>query len=154
MQNIVPCLWFADNNCEEAIQYYTSVFDNSKIESIDYYPDESIDVHFTNMKGKVISAVFYLNDQKFVALDGGPYFRFNEAVSFTVECKDQHEVDYYWEKLSHVKESEQCGWVKDKFGLSWQILPHHMNELLSNEKQIKAMMKMKKIDIATLENLK
>jgi predicted 3-demethylubiquinone-9 3-methyltransferase (glyoxalase superfamily) len=154
MHNIVPCLWFADNNCEEAIQYYTQVFDDSKIESIDYYPDESLDEHFANMKGKVITAVFYLNNQKFIALDGGPYFRFNEAVSFTIECQDQDEIDYYWDKLSHVKEAEQCGWVKDKFGLSWQIVPYNMSQLLTTDEQIKAMMKMKKIDIEALNLLK
>jgi predicted 3-demethylubiquinone-9 3-methyltransferase (glyoxalase superfamily) len=154
MQNIVPCLWFADNNCEEAIQHYIQVFDNSRVESIDYYPDESLDEHFKNMKGKIINAVFYLNNQKFIAFDGGPYFRFNEAISLTIECQDQDEIDYYWDKLSSVKEAEQCGWVKDKFGLSWQIIPYNMSELLSTDEQIKAMMKMTKIDIATLNSLK
>lgn len=152
MQKLVPCLWFSDYNCEEALNYYLSVFADSRIERLRYYPDESLDDHFTGMQGKVLDAVFYLNNQKFIALDGGPYFRFNEAVSITVECEDQAEIDYYWERLSHVAEAEQCGWVKDRFGLSWQILPYNMGELLVSDSQIKAMMAMKKIDIDALQN--
>lgn len=151
MSNIIPSLWFGDNNCEEAINYYMKVFPNSSIESIEYYPDEGLDEHFKGMAGKVITAVFHLNGQKFIALDGGPYFHFNEAISFTIECKDQEEIDYYWEKLSHVPESEQCGWLNDRFGLSWQIVPANMNELLKTEAQIQAMMGMKKIVIRDLE---
>ncbi|MPN60673.1 hypothetical protein SDC9_208404 [bioreactor metagenome] len=104
------------------------------------------------MSGKIITAEFTLNGQKFLALDGGPYFHFNEAISMTLECENQQEIDYYWEKLSHVKEAEQCGWVKDQFGLSWQIVPHNMAELLQTEAQMKALMKMKKIVIRELEN--
>lgn len=154
MQNIVPCLWFADNNCEEAINYYVSVFPNSSITQINYYPDEKLDEHFTGMGGKVITAEFTLNGFDFMALDGGPYFRLNEAVSFTINCKDQAEIDYYWDKLNHVEESAQCGWVKDKFGLSWQIVPQNMNELLTTDAQVQAMMQMKKIDIDVLLNAK
>jgi len=95
-----------------------------------------------------------LNGHKFLALDGGPYFRFNEAISFTVECADQVEIDYYWEKLSHVPEAEQCGWVKDKFGISWQIVPENMNELIQTPAQVQTMMHMKKINIAELEAAK
>lgn len=156
MQKIVPSLWF-DNNAEEAMNYYVSVFKDSKILGIQYYPDESLDEHFEGMKGKVINGEFELNGQKFQCLDGGPVFNFNEAISFTVTCEDQAEVDYYWEKLSSVPESEQCGWCKDKFGLSWQIVPKRLGELLSDPDKVKAnralqcMMKQHKIDIAELE---
>ncbi|NLD34071.1 MAG: VOC family protein [Clostridiales bacterium] len=151
MQRIIPSLWFADNNCEEALTYYCSVFPHSKIISLTRYPDEHIDPHFEGMAGKVITAVFELDGQRFIALDGGPYFRFNEAVSFTVECADQAEIDYYWGKLSHVPDSEQCGWCKDRFGLSWQIVPREMERLIGTEAAMRAMMQMKKIHIAALE---
>lgn len=151
MKKIVPSLWFGDNNCEEAIRYYVSVFPNSQILHIERYPDESLDEHFRGMSGKVITAEFMLNGQKFLALDGGPIFHFNEAISLMVECDDQKEIDYYWEKLSHVPDSEQCGWVKDKFGLSWQIVPYNMGELIKTDAQMQCMMKMKKIVIKELE---
>ncbi len=154
MKKIVPSLWFGDNNCEEAINYYVSVFPNSEVLNINRYPSEELDEHFEGMGGKVLTAVFSLNGLKFLALDGGPYFHFNEAISMTIECENQDEIDYYWEKLSHVEEAEQCGWAKDRFGLSWQIVPYNMGELIENDKQIQAMMKMKKIDISELENLK
>lgn len=150
MPPIVPFLWFADNNAKEAVDYYCSVFPQSHIESIEYYPDEQLDEHFVGMKGKVLTAEFVLNGQRLMAIDGGPYFRFNEAFSLLVECKDQEEIDYYWEKLSHVKESEQCGWCKDWFGLSWQIVPRDMNALMTSDKAIQTMMAMKKIVIADL----
>jgi predicted 3-demethylubiquinone-9 3-methyltransferase (glyoxalase superfamily) len=152
MKQIVPSLWFGDNNCEEAINYYVNVFPNSEILSMDKYPDESIDEHFKGMSGKIINAEFTLNGQKYIALDGGPYFHFNEAISMTIECENQEEIDYYWNELSYVKESEQCGWAKDKFGMSWQIVPYNMSELMKTEAQIQAMMKMKKIIIEELEN--
>lgn len=139
------------------MNYYVSVFDNSKILGIDYYPDESLDEHFKGMSGKVINGQFELNGQRFICLDGGPLFKFNESISFTVECEDQAEVDYFWEKLSAVPEAEQCGWCKDKFGISWQIIPKRMGELLSHpdnekaERAMQAMMKMHKIDVPTLE---
>lgn len=151
MYPIVPSLWFADNNCEEAVNYYVSVFPNSEILSMTHYPDESLNPHFKGMSGKIITAEFKLDGQKFIALDGGPDFRFSEAISFTIECVTQAEIDYYWEKLSHVPEAEQCGWVKDQFGLSWQIVPHNMNELQQTEEQIVALMNMKKIIIRDLE---
>ncbi len=150
MEKIVPSLWFADNNCEEAVNYYVSVFPKSIIDYITHYPDADLDEHFQGMEGKVLTAVFHLNGQKFMALDGGPYFKFNEAISFTIECVDQAEIDYYWEKLSHVPEAEQCGWAKDKYGISWQIVPKNMGDLNRTDAQIQAMMKMKKIDIAEL----
>jgi len=156
MQKITPSLWF-NNNAEEAMNYYVSVFKNSKIVSIEKYPDESLDEHFKGMSGKVINGVFELDGQRFICLDGGPIFKFNEAVSFTVECADQEEVDYYWSKLSAVPESEQCGWCKDQFGMSWQIIPKRLGELLGDadtekaNRAMQAMMKMHKIDVAVLE---
>lgn len=151
-QNIIPCLWFADNNCEEAINYYISVFPDSKIESIEYYPDASLNEHYEGMEGKILTAIFFLRGQKFIALDGGPYFRFNEAISFTISCKDQTEIDYYWDKLSHTPESEQCGWVKDRYGLSWQIVPYNIGELTNTPQKQAALMTMKKIIIKELIN--
>lgn len=157
MQKIVPSLWF-ENNAEEAMNYYVSVFKNSRIVRMDYYPDESLDEHFKGMSGKVINGEFELDGQRFICLDGGPVFKFNEAVSFTVECKDQEEVDYYWEKLSAVPESEQCGWCKDKFGVSWQIVPTRLGELLTDpdtekaNRAMQAMMQMHKLDVQALED--
>ncbi len=156
MQKITPSLWF-ENNAEEAMNYYVSVFPDSKINHIDYYPDESLDEHFKGMSGKVINGQFELNGMKFICLDGGPIFKFNEAVSFTVEVKDQEELDYYWERLSHVPESEQCGWCKDKFGMSWQIIPKQLGELMNGDdpegvkRVTMAMMQMHKLDVAELE---
>jgi predicted 3-demethylubiquinone-9 3-methyltransferase (glyoxalase superfamily) len=150
-QQIIPSLWF-DNNAEEAMNYYVSVFPNSKITHIERYPDEALDPHFAGMTGKVITGEFELNGQKFVCLDGGPIFQMNEAISFTVVCKDQDEIDYYWEKLSKTPSSEQCGWCKDQFGLSWQIVPENMGELLkAGPAAIQVMMGQKKIVIAELE---
>ena len=156
MSKITPSLWF-DNNAEEAMNYYVSVFKNSKINRIDRYPDESWDEHFKGMNGKVINGEFELDGQKFICLDGGPIFKFNEAISFTVDCKDQEEVDYYWERLSHTPEAEQCGWCKDKFGLAWQIVPRQLGELMSGDdpegvkRVTQAMMAMHKLDVAELE---
>lgn len=150
MQTITPSLWF-DKNCEEAMNYYVSVFPNSKIVSIRRYPEGFTEGPMAGMSGKVLTGIFELNGQHFMALDGGPVFKFNEAVSFTVPCKDQAEIDYYWEKLSAVPESEQCGWAKDKFGLSWQVIPDNMGDLLKNDKALQVMLQMKKIDIKTLE---
>lgn len=150
MKTIVPSLWFGDNNCEEAINYYVSVFPNSEVHHISRYPDENLDEHFMGMSGKIITAVFSLNGLKYRALDGGPYYHFNEAISMAIECENQAEIDYFWDKLSHVKEAESCGWCKDKFGLSWQIIPANMGSLIKTDAQMKAMMKMKKISILEL----
>jgi predicted 3-demethylubiquinone-9 3-methyltransferase (glyoxalase superfamily) len=156
MHKITPSLWF-NMNAEEAMNYYVSVFKNSKIIRIDKYPDESLDEHFKGMSGKVINGEFELDGQRFICLDGGPDFTFNEAVSFIVTCENQEEVDYYWEKLSAVPQAEQCGWCKDKFGVSWQIIPTRLGELLTDpdtekaNRATQAMMKMHKIDIAELE---
>lgn len=156
MQKITPSLWF-DNNAEEAMNYYTSVFENSRIVTIRRYPEGIPDGPMAGMGGKVLYGEFELNGQKFVCLDGGPIFKFNESVSFMIDCADQADVDYFWEKLSAVPESEQCGWCKDQFGLSWQVIPRRMGELLMDSDQEKAgramqaMLQMKKIDIAGLE---
>lgn len=163
MQKIIPCLWF-DKECEDAIKFYISIFNsapysakNSKIISIQRYPKEPLDIPVKGMEGKVLTAIFELSGQRFMALDGGPLFKFTEATSLDVECEDQVEVDYFWERLSAVPESEQCGWLKDKYGLSWQIIPKRMGELLSDKDEIKArramdaMLKMKKIIIEDLE---
>lgn len=153
-QNITPCLWFADNNAAEAMAYYTKVFPNSRILEIKYYPKNGaeIDIHLANMKGKVLTGVFELNGMKFICLDGGDIFRMNEAFSLMVECADQAEIDYYWGKLSAVKEAEQCGWCKDQFGVSWQIVPVNMGELIKTDAKMKVFMEMKKISIADLKN--
>lgn len=163
MQKIVPCLWF-DKEAEEAIRLYISIFNsaphsakNSQIVSMERYPGEPLDIPVKGMEGKILTAIFELSGQRFMALDGGPLFKFTEATSFYVECADQEEVDYFWEKLSAVPESEQCGWLKDKYGLSWQIIPRRMGELLSDKDKAKArrvmdaMLKMKKIVIKDLE---
>lgn len=162
-QKIVPSLWF-DTECEEAVNYYVSVFEgspyksgDSRIVSIQRYEEGVEAPGAEQMLGKVLTAIFELNGQRFMALDGGPIFKFNEAVSFYVECEDQPETDYFWDKLSAVPEAEQCGWVKDKFGLSWQIVPKHLGELLSSSDKPKAMaamnamLKMKKIVIADVQ---
>lgn len=162
IQKIVPSLWF-DQETEEAVNFYVSVFNDSphkgrdsKIISLTRY-EKGMDVPGAEqMEGKVLTAIFELNGQRFMALDGGPVFKFNEAVSFYVECEDQDEVDYFWNRLSAVPEAEQCGWLKDKFGLSWQIIPKQMGDLLGSPIRQKAlaatnaMLKMKKIVIADL----
>lgn len=155
-QKITPCLWF-DMNAEEAMNYYVSVFPNSKIISTDKYPDESLDEHFKGMSGKIINGIFELDGQQFMCLDGGPTFKLSEAISFTIDCKDQDEVEYYWSRLSHVPESEQCGWCKDKFGVSWQVVPKRLGELMGGDdpegvkRCTMTMMQMKKLDVAELE---
>ncbi|MDD4081672.1 MAG: VOC family protein [Eubacteriales bacterium] len=152
MAHITPCLWFADNNTEEAVNYYLTVFPNSRIISRDLFPEVGVDGEVADMTGKMVNMVFELNGLRMMAFDGGPYFRLSEAFSLTVECKDQAEIDYYWEKLSHVPESEQCGWCKDRFGVSWQIVPRDAEALLmKNEATIRAFMQMKKLDIARLK---
>lgn len=150
VQKITPFLWF-NAEAEEAMEYYVSVFPDSRIVAIQRYPDESLDEHFVGMKNKVLTGTFELAGQRFMCLDGGPVFHFNEAISFMVTCKDQAEIDEYWAKLSQVPEAEQCGWCKDKFGVSWQIVPENMGELLASPAAIQAMLQMKKIDIAALK---
>jgi predicted 3-demethylubiquinone-9 3-methyltransferase (glyoxalase superfamily) len=143
---ITPFLWF-DSNAEEAVTFYLSVFKNSR-----RLDNLRSDVDTTVPKGKVLTVAFELDGQTFTALNGGPMFKFNESVSFMVRCDSQQEVDEYWTKLTaHGGQESQCGWLKDKFGLSWQIVPAKLPELIKNQKAMQAMMKMKKIDIAELE---
>jgi predicted 3-demethylubiquinone-9 3-methyltransferase (glyoxalase superfamily) len=147
----LPCLWF-DSRAREAMEYYVALFPDSRIDHIVEYPDEKLDDHFTGMSGKVLNGRFTLNGVGFVCLDGGPLFPFTEAISFVVECADQAEIDRYWAALSHVPESEQCGWCKDRFGVSWQIIPANMGELTTRPEQVQTMMQQKKIIIADLQN--
>lgn len=150
MEKIVPCLWF-DYKAEEAVNFYVSVFKNSGVDSIVYYgPDQP------GKEGEVLTIEFHLEGQNYLALNGGPQFQFSEALSLMVYCDSQEEVDEYWEKLSFVPEAEQCGWLKDKFGLSWQIIPVMFNEIMLDpdktkvNRAIQAMLTMKKLDIAGL----
>jgi predicted 3-demethylubiquinone-9 3-methyltransferase (glyoxalase superfamily) len=146
---ITPNLWF-DGNAKEAVDFYTSVFKDSKINSTSYYPktkEEGLADFQLNLAGKVLTIEFELNGNSFVAINAGPEFKFNESVSFEVKCKDQGEIDYYWSKLSSVPESDQCGWCKDKYGLSWQIVPSNMGELMSRPGAFAKLMPMKKIII-------
>lgn len=150
MQKIVPNLWFS-GNAEEAVDYYVSVFPESSIEKVERYPltaEEGLADFQQDMAGKVLTIEFMLRGLKFVAINAGPEFSFSEAVSFQVDCKDQEEIDYFWEKLSAVPESEQCGWCKDKFGLSWQIVPENMGELMAKPGAFKTLMGQHKIVIA------
>lgn len=146
VKNITPNLWF-DGNAKEAVDFYVSVFPDSKILSVASYPSEGLADFQKEMAGKVLTVEFELTGNKFVAINAGPEFKFNESVSFSVPCKDQAEIDYFWEKLSNVPESEQCGWCKDKYGLSWQIVPENMGELMGRPNAFAHMMEMKKIII-------
>ena len=151
LQKITPFLWFNDQ-AEEAANYYVSIFKNSKIATIVHTGDAG-----PGPKGSVLVVDFELEGQTFTALNGGPQFPFTEAVSFVVHCEDQKEVDYFWTKLTSDGGTEsQCGWLKDKYGLSWQITPNRMLELLkdpaTSDKMMRAMMTMKKIDLKTLED--
>ncbi len=158
MQKISPFLWF-DKNAEEAMNFYVSVFksspakeaSDSEIISINRYPGGFTEGPMAGMEGKVLTGIFKLAGQQFMALDGGPIFKFTEATSFYVECEDQAEIDYFFEKMSAVPKSEVCGWLKDKYGLSWQIIPKNMNELIKSPAAMQAMLKMKKIDIEALK---
>lgn len=150
MQKITPNLWF-DGNAKEAAEFYVSVFPNSKIVSTSYYPsseEEGLADFQKDLAGKVLTVDFELFGQRFTAINAGPEFKFNESVSFLITCEDQEEIDYYFEKLSSVPESEICGWCKDKYGLSWQVIPKGMDELIKKPGGFAKMMKMKKIIIA------
>ena len=155
MQRITPFLWF-DDKAEEAASFYTSIFKNSKIVSLARFGDAGAEVS-GRRKGTVMTVAFQLEGQEFVALNGGPQFKFTEAISFVVNCQTQEEVDKYWEKLSDGGQEVQCGWLKDKYGLSWQIVPTILGEMLSDpdpkkaERVMKAMLQMKKIDIKGLK---
>jgi predicted 3-demethylubiquinone-9 3-methyltransferase (glyoxalase superfamily) len=154
---ITPCLWF-DNQAEEAARYYTSIFKNSKIGAISRYGEAGKEVH-GQKPGTVMTVQFELNGQPFTALNGGPVFKFNEAVSFQIMCQTQEEVDHYWDKLSEGgdKNAQQCGWLKDRYGLSWQVVPTVLAEMMSDPNKEKAgrameaLLQMKKLDIAELK---
>lgn len=157
IQRITPNLWF-NSEAEEAARFYTSIFKRSGIDKISYYTRAGQGTHKMS-PGSVMTVEFHLGNLKFVALNGGPVFQFNEAVSFIVSCKNQREVDHYWDRLSEGGDpsAQVCGWLKDKFGLSWQIVPTALTEMLSDpdtekaEHAMEAMLKMKKIDIDELE---
>jgi predicted 3-demethylubiquinone-9 3-methyltransferase (glyoxalase superfamily) len=154
---IAPCLWF-DNQAEDAAKFYTGVFKNSKIAKISRYGKEGHEIH-ERPAGSVMTVAFELDGHKFTALNGGPLFKFNEAISFQVHCETQQEVDYYWEKLSAGgdEKAQQCGWLKDRYGVFWQIVPVALIDMVGDaesaksQRAMKAMLQMKKIDIAALK---
>ena len=151
MKKITPFLWFNDN-AEEAMKFYTSIFKNSEILSVTRYGDAG-----PGPKGTVMVGTFQLDGEKFIALNGGPLYKFTEAISFSVDCETQEEIDYFWEKLSEGGEKSQCGWLKDKFGLSWQVVPSKMGELMNSrepgksQRVMQEMLKMSKLDIKILQ---
>jgi predicted 3-demethylubiquinone-9 3-methyltransferase (glyoxalase superfamily) len=157
MPKINPCLWF-DNQAEEAVEFYSSIFRNSKIVNISRYGEAGYEIH-RRPAGSVMTVTFELDGQAFTALNGGPIFKFNEAVSFQIICETQKEVDYYWERLSEGgdEKAQQCGWLKDKYGLSWQVVPGVLSELLNDpdpaksQRTMTAMLQMKKLDIDALK---
>ena len=149
MKQITPNLWF-DGNAKEAVDFYLSVFPDSKVISTVYYPNsakEGLADFQLNMAGKVLTIDFELAGNRFVAINAGPEFKFNESVSFSIPCEDQKEIDYYYDRLSAVPKSEVCGWCKDKYGLSWQVVPKNMEELMKRSHAFAKLMKMKKIVI-------
>jgi len=156
MQKISPCLWF-DINAEEAVQFYVSIFKNSKIGNVTHYGKEGYDIH-KKKEGTVMTIDFEIEGQKFLALNGGPIFRFNEAISFQIYCETQDEVDYYWDKLTEGgdKNAQVCGWLKDKFGVSWQVVPNVLVKMLQDkdskktENVMRVMLQMQKLDINAL----
>jgi predicted 3-demethylubiquinone-9 3-methyltransferase (glyoxalase superfamily) len=157
IQAITPCLWF-DDQAQDAANFYVSIFKNSKIGNITRYGTEGFEIH-GRPAGSVMTVEFQLEGQDFVGLNGGPIFKFNEAISFQVLCKTQDEVDHYWEKLSRDgdKDAQQCGWLKDKYGVSWQIVPTVLREMLQDKDSkkrdsvMKALLQMSKLDIARLK---
>jgi predicted 3-demethylubiquinone-9 3-methyltransferase (glyoxalase superfamily) len=156
MDRIAPCLWF-DHQAEEAATFYVSVFKNSKIIAVSRYTRAGVEIHH-RPAGSVMTVEFELDGQRFMALNGGPVFTFNEAVSLQVFCDTQQDIEYYWDKLSHGgdPQAQQCGWLKDRYGLSWQVVPEMMDELFADaespaaQRTMEAMPQMKKLDIAEL----
>ncbi len=156
LQRITPCLWF-DDQAEEAVDFYRSIFKNSKIVEVVRYGEAGHEIH-GRMAGSVMTVTFQLDGQEFIALNGGPVFNFNEAISLQVRCDSQKDVDYYWERLSEGGDdkAQQCGWLKDKYGVSWQAVPVALLEMLQDPDQVKsqrataAMLRMKKFDIEML----
>ncbi|HEX6644311.1 MAG TPA: VOC family protein [Gemmatimonadales bacterium] len=157
MKQIVPCLWF-DDEAEEAARFYTGIFPNSRIVAVTRYSNAGKEIHGREA-GSVMTVEFELNGQRFTGLNGGPHFTFNEAVSFQVMCEDQAEIDRYWELLGAGGDpkAQVCGWLKDRYGLSWQVVPNGMEKMLEDpaspgaERAMNAMLRMQKIDIAALE---
>ncbi len=157
MEKIRASLWF-DTQAEDAARFYTTIFKDSKLGAITRYPDAGQEVH-GKPPGSVMTAEFEIDGLSFIALNGGPNFKFNEAISFEIPCADQAEVDYYWERLTEGGDpsAQQCGWLKDKFGLSWQVVPRAMGELLNSsdaeksKRAFEAMLKMKKLDLGALQ---
>jgi len=154
-QKIMPCLWF-DTEAEAAADHYVSIFDNAKLGNVTRFGKEGREIHGKEA-GSVMTVEFEIEGQQFLALNGGPQFKFNEAVSFQVLCDTQAEVDYFWSKLSAGGQEGQCGWLKDRFGLSWQVVPKVLPKLIKDkdakaaDRVMKAMLGMRKIDIAVLE---
>ena len=157
IQRITPCLWF-DDQAEDAAKFYTAIFENSKIVSVSRYPDEGHEIH-GRPAGSVLTVALELDGQTMTALNGGPIFKFNEAISLQINCETQKEVDYYWEKLSEGgdKTAQQCGWLKDKYGVSWQVVPIALPKMMADPdpkksgRVMKALLQMKKLDIAELK---
>ncbi|RTY94979.1 VOC family protein [Flavobacterium sp. GT3R68] len=151
---LTPCLWF-DKEAEEAANFYVSVFKNSNIDNISYYTKEGFEIHGMPA-GTVLTVSFQLDGNPFTAMNGGPLFKFNEAVSFQIFCETQQEIDFYWDKLTEGGNEVECGWLKDKYGLSWQVVPSVLPELLTDparaERVMKVLMQMKKFNIEELLN--
>ncbi|HMI06043.1 MAG TPA: VOC family protein [Flavobacterium sp.] len=158
IQKITPNFWF-NTNAEEAVNFYTAIFKNTAVLKKSYYGKEGYEIH-RMPEGTVLTIEFELENQKFIALNGGPVFTFNEAISLVIYCENQGEVDYYWEKLKAGgdEKAQQCGWLKDRFGVSWQVVPTIMGKLMDGSDQVRtgrvmnAMLKMKKLDIQGLQN--
>lgn len=156
LHKITPCLWF-DHQAEEAAEFYTAIFPNSRITNLSRYGEAGHEIH-GRQAGSVMTVAFELDGQPFTALNGGPVFTFNEAISFEVVCETQEEVDYYWDRLSAGgdESAQQCGWLKDRFGVSWQVVPDAMYEMMkgpaseNSERAMAALLQMKKIDIEAL----
>ncbi len=154
-QKITPCLWF-DTQAEQAAKFYIAIFKNSRINKISRYTAAGRDVH-GKAPGSVLTVEFELDGQTFTALNGGPHFRFNEAVSFQVMCENQSEIDYFWRELGDGGQEGQCGWLKDKFGVSWQVVPNVLPQMLTDadgakrERAMSALRAMKKFDVAALQ---
>lgn len=152
VQSITPSLWF-DGNAKEAVDFYLSVFPDSRVLATAYYPktaDDGLADFQADRAGDVLAIDFVLDGVGFTAINAGPEFTFNESVSFAVGCRDQAQIDFYWERLSHVPEAEQCGWCKDRYGLSWQVVPDDMATLMQRPQAYAHMMRMKKLVIADL----
>ena len=155
LNKIVPCLWF-DNEAEEAARFYTSIFKNSKVGAITRFGKAGYEIH-KRPEGSVMTVSFTLDGHEFTALNGGPLFKFSEAISLEVRCKDQAEIDYFWDRLLQGGKEQQCGWLKDKFGLSWQVVPDDWVDVMAkaspveSERLMTAMLQMVKFDIAALK---